>query len=267
MNSTRRTTYLQPYKLKVLNMKKILAASLITLAMAMTGCATKPEPMPVDVNPSEALQFARSMEMRQINDAGNNYVIYNKLVDGGSIQPLETPVRAGEVAKIQRSGAGTAELVGGFAIKDPFIALTGFLTAKRPQPYLDGVVLFGSWVGGDRETDQAEMHKAFKTFAPKMEGFNDYELCGKDKNWTWFSLSKAKDTGYLPKPPAIVAPGEYRSGYASSCFFYLAAKKENLPLMKEISVALGAKRALFVPGSQEHAPFVFYNGQALEFKK
>ncbi len=144
MISTRKTTYLQSYKPKVLDMKKILTASLITLAMVMTGCASKPEPMPVDVNPSEALQFARSMEMRLINDAGDNYVIYNKLVDGGNILPLETPVRAGEVAKIQRSGAGTAELVGGLAIKDPFIALTGFLTAKRPQPYVDGVVLFGS---------------------------------------------------------------------------------------------------------------------------
>lgn len=267
MISTRKTTYLQSYKPKVLDMKKILTASLITLAMAMTGCASKPEPMPVDVNPSEALQFARSMEMRLINDAGDNYVIYNKLVDGGNILPLETPVRAGEVAKIQRSGAGTAELVGGLAIKDPFIALTGFLTAKRPQPYVDGVVLFGSWAGGDREIDQAEMHKVFKSFAPKMEGFEDYELCGKDKSWKWFSLSKAKDSGYLPKPPTVVNPSEYRSGYASSCFFYLAAKKENLALMKEISVALGAKRALFVPGSQEHAPYVFHNGRALEFKK
>ncbi|WP_144139074.1 hypothetical protein [Providencia rettgeri] len=247
-------------------MKKILTASLITLAMAMTGCASKPVPMPVDTNPSEALQFARAMEMRQITDAGDNYVIYNKLVNGGRILPLENPVRAGEVAKTQRSGAGTADVVGGLAIKDPFIALTGFLTAKRPQPYTDGVVLFGSWAGGDREVDQSQMFEAFKTFAPKMAGFNEYELCGQDKSWSWFSLSKAKETGHLPKPPVLVSPEEYRSGYASACFFYLAAKKENMPLMKELSVALGAKRALFVPASQEHAPYVFYNGKVLEFK-
>lgn len=57
-------------------MKKISGLALVSLMLV--GCAaSQPPAMPVDSNPSDALKFARAMDLRQITDAGDQYLIYN----------------------------------------------------------------------------------------------------------------------------------------------------------------------------------------------
>ena len=51
-------------------MKKISGLALVSLMLV--GCAaSQPPAMPVDSNPSDALKFARAMDLRQITDAGD----------------------------------------------------------------------------------------------------------------------------------------------------------------------------------------------------
>ncbi|MEI9534825.1 MULTISPECIES: hypothetical protein [Morganellaceae] len=247
-------------------MKKILTASLITLVMAMTGCASKPEPMPVDVNPSEALQFARAMNLFKITDAGDDYLIYNRLTEDGRALPLVTPVKAGDLGETKHTDGGLTEVALGLAINDPFSAIVGFVTDKKPRPEGDGLARIASWSDKDQEAEWKDVYADYKPAMMRMDGYNDYKGC-KDQSWTFLANLSMSDTSHLPKPPKMANPGKYKAAAVSSCFYYLSAKKSNLTHFKALSAKLGDKRAVFVPGSQEHAPFVFYNGQALEFRK
>ena len=76
-------------------MKKISGLALVSLMLV--GCAaSQPPAMPVDTNPSDALKFARAMDLRQITDAGDQYLIYNGFTSNGQLVPLKAPVKAGK---------------------------------------------------------------------------------------------------------------------------------------------------------------------------
>jgi hypothetical protein len=65
-------------------MKKISGLALVSLMLV--GCAaSQPPAMPVDSNPSDALKFARAMDLRQITDAGDQYLIYNGFASNGQL--------------------------------------------------------------------------------------------------------------------------------------------------------------------------------------
>lgn len=253
-------------------MKKILTASLITLAMAMTGCASKPEPMPVDVNPSEALQFARAMNMRAITDEGDNYWIYNELVSADQIAPYAQPIRAGQTGSARKTSGALGDAAAGFITHTTFIPALSVLTSKKPASSPSGFARIGSWSGND---DGKFIVKILETELPKMDGWKENTSCPKYGNSVSYMPKHTAqdgsvitlDTSELPRPPIKNVSAPVVLYGLNPCFFDLSNKASNQDKLREMSIQLGPKMALFIQGSQEHQPYVYHNGRSLEFRK
>ncbi len=253
-------------------MKKILTASLITLAMVMTGCASKPEPMPMDVNPSEALQFARAMNMRAITDEGDNYLIYNELTSDYNVAPYSQPIKAGETGSARKTSGALGDVAAGFITHTTFIPVLSVLTSKRPASSPSGFSRVGSWSGSD---DGMKIVEIVKSELPKMDGWNENPKCPQHgsnvgvmgKHTAADGSLITLDAASLPRPPALEASANVVLYGFNACFFDLGNRKSNQEKFRQMSERLGSKMALFIQGSQEHPPYVYHNGRVLEFKK
>lgn len=254
---------------------KALSTGLILAATVLTGCASHQPPITVDQNPSKALQFARAMNLMKIQDAGDHYLIYNKLTTGVSILPLETPVHAGQgQGKVKSAGLGLADVAAGAITNTTFIPVVGVLSARGPASVMDGVPNLGSWTGYDQYQDGKEIVAIIKESLPKMDGYSESEGCAKAGSSVSY-MNKHRGTNgkpvdlepeRLPRPPIDTSAMVKPFGF-SACLFYLASKPSNHQRLIDLSVKFGDKRALFIPGYETHPPYVFYNGTVLEFKK
>ncbi|EGT5729866.1 hypothetical protein AGJ33_20765 [Cronobacter dublinensis subsp. dublinensis] len=254
---------------------KALTGGLMIAASVLSGCASHQPPIPVDHNPSKALQFARAMNLMRITDEGDNYFIYNQLSTGLNIYPLEKPVRAGQApGKVQSAGNGLADVAAGVITNTSFIPAIGVLTSRSPSTVMDGVPNLGSWTDYDQYQDGKEIVAIVKQTLPKMDGFAESKGCAEAATSVSY-MNKHKGTNgkpvdlepeRLPRPPinttAMVKPFGF-----SSCLFYLASKPSNKQRLIDMSKMFGDKRALFIPGYATHPPYVLHNGQVLEFKK
>lgn len=262
--------------IKVLTMNmKALTIGLLAATALLTGCASNQPAITVDHNPSKALQFARAMDLMGITDEGDNYLIYNKLSTGINIYPLETPVRAGQAqGKVKSAGNGVADIAAGLITHTTLIPALGVLTAHGPASVPDGVPRLGSWVSGDQYKDGKEIVAIVKDMLPKMDGYNESEGCAKYSSSVSYMNKHTGTNGKpvdleperLPRPPINTTEMVKPFGF-SSCLFYLASKPSNHQRLIEMSIKFGDKRALFIPGYESHQPYVFYNGEALAFKK
>ena len=253
-------------------MKKILSTSIITATLVLAGCASKAPPMPMDSNPSEALQFARAMNMRVITDEGDNYFIYNQLTQDNHVAPYEQPIRAGQAGAVKKSNGATADVLAGFVTHTSLVPTLSVLQSKRPASATDGFPRIGSWSGKD---DGKVIVGIVKTELPKMDGWKENTACLQyGGNVSIMGKHKAEDgslitldAATLPRPPASEASGPVVLYGFSACFFDLANRNSNQERFKQMSVLLGSQMALFIQGSQEHPPYVYHNGSVLEFKK
>lgn len=256
-------------------MTKISGLALVSLMLV--GCAaTQPPAMPVDSNPSDALKFARSMDLRQITDAGDQYLIYNGFAPNGQLVPLKSPVKATEKGVANYGGNGVADVAAGFATHTSFIPVLSVLTAQQPTAIVDGVVRVASWNGKSQEDNEREVNAIFWNALTRMDGYKVGGMCEgkggavenavrrKAVNGDWISYADIAPT--LPKPPINVS-GSPTFIIGNDCFNLYAARVSNVGLVKEMSRELGSQRALFLPGSPEHEPMVFSNGQQYLFKK
>lgn len=253
--------------------KKVLAV--LAVAAVVTGCASTQPPVTVDQNPSKALQFARAMDLMQIQDAGNNYLIYNQLDSGLTIKPLETPVHAGQTpGKAKTAGNGLADVAAGVITHTSFIPALGVITSRTPATIMDGAPRLGSWTDYDQYQDGKEIVAIIKSSLPLMDGYSESKGCAEAGGSVSY-MNKHRGTDgkpvdlapeRLPRPPINTSAMVKPFGF-SSCLFYLASKPSNQQRLIEMSKKFGDKRALFIPGYESHAPYVLYNGELLEFKK
>lgn len=260
--------------IKEMTMKVLTIGLLITTAL-LAGCTSNQPPITVDQNPSKALQFARAMDLMAITDEGDDYLIYNKVSTGINIYPLETPVRAGQKqGKVKSSGNGMADIAAGIITHTSFIPALSVLTSHGPASVPDGVPRLGSWTSGDQYKDGVEIVAIVKEALPKMDGYSESEGCTKYSSSVSY-MSKhtgrnGKPVGLeaerLPHPPLNTAEMVKPFGF-SSCLFYVASKHSNHQRLIDMSIKLGDKRALFIPGYDSHQPYILHNGEVLEFKK
>ncbi|MDB6373840.1 hypothetical protein [Photorhabdus bodei] len=254
-------------------MKKLLSITLVSMALA--GCANVPPTMPVDSNPSKALQFARAMDLRQITDAGDNYVVYNGMTDKCKIVPLKVPVRPSQKGAGNYGGV-TADIAAGFATHTAFIPVLSVLTARTPAPVVDGMARVGSWNNMMATGNYQQIEPIVRKTLKSMHGYIPGPVCGDNKsvgstlikrpaqNGEWVSYEDVIPT--LPSPP-IVVDGKASFFLLSNCFFKYSSQADNVPFVKQMSVELGPSRAVFLPGSHEHPPMVFHNGETYYFNR
>ncbi|EMW0957122.1 hypothetical protein U4N76_26375 [Klebsiella pneumoniae] len=256
-------------------MKKISGLALVSLMLV--GCAaSQPPAMPVDSNPSDALKFARAMDLRQITDAGDQYLIYNGFLSNGQIVPLKSPVKAGENGVANSGGNGLADVAAGFATHTSFIPVLSVLTARRAAAISDGIVRVASWNGKSQEDNEREVNTILWNTLTRMDGYKVGGVCEgkggaveilvrrKATNGDWLSYVDIAPT--LPKPPINVS-GHATFILGNECFNLYATRVSNVKLVKAMSKELGAQRALFLPGSPEHEPMVFSDGKQYLFRK
>ncbi|UEM39617.1 hypothetical protein [Pectobacterium aquaticum] len=251
-----------------------LTIGLLTAVTVLSGCASNQPPIPVDQNPSTALKFARAMDLMVITDEGDDYLIYNQLADSNHIYPLEKPVRAGQAGKTQKAGNGMADAIAGLVTNTTVVPLIGLLTARGPNVVMDGVPRIGSWTSDDEYKDGKKIYDIVQTILPKMDGYKTTKTC-LEGGINVFYMNKHRGTNgkpvdlspeRLPRPPIDTASMLKPFGL-TQCFFNIASKPSNQNLMIDMSVKLGDKRALFIPGYDSHQPYIYHNGNVLPFKK
>ncbi|MBN3062867.1 hypothetical protein H5A21_01890 [Pectobacterium aquaticum] len=248
---------------------------LLAAVIMLSGCASNQPPIPVDQNPSTALKFARAMDLMVITDEGDNYLIYNKLSDSKRIYPLEKPVRAEQIGQIKSTGNGMADVIAGVVTNTTVVPLIGVLTARGPAAIMDGVPRVGSWTNNDQYKDGKEIVDIIKNSLPLMDGYKDSKACSESGTSVSYMNKHRGIDGKpvdlnperLPKPPIGTSTALLKPFGFSPCFFYLASKPSNQNRLLEMSVKLGDNRALFIPGYEEHQPYIYHNGKMLEFKK
>lgn len=248
---------------------------LLAAVIVLSGCASNQPPIPVDQNPSTALKFARAMDLMVITDEGDDYLIYNQLMDSNHIYPLEKPVRAGQAGKIQKAGNGMADAIAGLVTNTTVVPLIGVLTARGPATVMDGVPRVGSWTTDDQYRDGKEIVDIVKNSLPLMEGYKDSKACAESgMSVSYMNKHRGVDgkpvdlnPERLPKPPIDSATVLLKPFGFSPCFFYVASKPSNQKRLVDMSVKLGEQRALFIPGYEGHPPYIYHNGKTLEFKK
>lgn len=254
--------------------KKLLASNMLTGVMILSGCGNHQPAIPIDNNPSQALQFARAMDLMAITDAGDNYLIYNYLTDTYHIYPYETPRHAGQQDKVQSAHNGMADLAAGILTHTTLIPGLGLLTARRPATALDGAPRIGSWTTDVPEIEGKMIDEIIKSDLPTMAGFKDNSVCA--QHWTNVSYmpkhigTQGKpvdlEPKHLPCPP-INTSGMLKPYGFNACVYYLASFPENQTHFLAMSVKLGAERALFIPGYDTHPPYIYHNGNVLTFSK
>ncbi len=261
-------------------MKKFSAVTIVATALlTMAGCASQREsnvpPMPIDENPSIALKFARSMNLRLITDSPNGqYVVFNQLV-GTLVKPLNEPVLAGEKGSIQKSGHGLADVAFGVVGNMALIPTLSVLTSKSPVAYSDGLPRITSWNAKSVDDERVTIAEKLKKVVPLMEGFPGNELCQGNYYWgNYITRMVGKnnqitdfDQSQVPTPPLVNVQGKTKPFNYGSCLFVLVGKASNQDKLKQLSADLGAERAVFIPGSHENKPVVYYNGTAYFFEK
>lgn len=250
-------------------MKKLVFSMI--MATLLAGCSgSKPAepPMPIDINPSDALKFVRAMNFRAITDAGNNYLIYNTMASNGLVYPLESPVTKEHDGELQTTGRGSADAVAGSITNTGFIPVLSILTSRRARPVFDGMPYIGSWTDKDIKIENAEIVGLVAKTLTQMKGFHESGICHNGDTQVGFLFdghAVAIGGTKLPQPP-IETEGDlklYNFGY---CFFGLATLEENQAVLKAMSEKLGKHRALFIPGSHAHPPVVYSNGQQFDFR-
>ena len=255
-------------------MFKVFASSII--AFSLMGCATTSvaPPLPMDNNPSDALKFARAMDLRNITDAGDNYLVYNTMAGNGMVYRLKEPVHANEKGSLQGSNHAMADVAIGFFVHDPVIPGISFLTSRRAQPVTDGMPRIATWSNTPREQEVMSLRNAVSSSLAGYKGYSESKICSPDKSSAVLSSVTKRlstngefieiDVGALPKPP-IAKNGELKVYELNPCFFGLTTLSVNLDKVKELSSTLGPQAAVFIPGSGQHPPLVFSNGREYQF--
>ncbi|PHM72219.1 hypothetical protein [Xenorhabdus sp. KJ12.1] len=248
---------------------KALTLSLLATTFLLNGCANGNKndipPMPVDVNPSTALKFARAMNLRLITDyPDGQYVIFNEDT-GKSIRPLKEPVVVGKRGEVKSSGNGTADVIAGLISHSTLIPALSVLTSRSPSPFTDGLTRVATWGGGDANANSLTISKLMKKKLPHFYGFADSAYCKDGIGYASPVISKFDPTQF-PKPP-INTSSSAQIIITSACLNALAQKKENEENMVEFSAELGEQWAVFVPGSPSNEPKVYNAGKEYRFIK
>ncbi|HBR1235580.1 TPA: hypothetical protein L9K97_005101 [Klebsiella pneumoniae] len=257
---------------------KMNRLAVLTASILLAGCAggnnNDITPMPVDSNPSVALQYARAMNLRLITDYDQGqYVIFNEDT-GKSIRPLKAPVVVGTKGDIKTSGNGSVDVIAGFITHTAFIPALSVLTSRAPVPFSDGIARVATWQGGNAQENSLKLGKLLKEKLPLFDGFSTTSYCKDGIGYTTDvtrsvnanGTLSALDVTTLPKPP-FNAAATVQIMHVSDCFNSLAQRKENKTNVIAFSEALGEQWALFVPGSTSGEPVVYRNGTAYFFKK
>ncbi len=258
-----------------MTMKKLMV---LATAVLLSGCAggNKNEitPMPIDSNPSIALQYARAMNLRLITDyEKGQYVIFNENT-GKSIRPLKEPVVVGQKGEMKQSGNGSADVLAGFITHTAFIPALSVLTQRAPIPHSDGIAKIATWGGGNKEDNAKKLGLLFQQKLPLFNGFSDSAFCKSGiaytvpvgKNVNADGSVSPLDFATLPKPP-YNAPATVQLFVVSECFNALSQRKDNEKNVVAFSEALGEQWAIFVPGSPEGQPAVYKDGKPFYFVK
>ncbi|SPY66635.1 Uncharacterised protein [Providencia rustigianii] len=258
-----------------MTMKKL---TVLAMAVILSGCAggNKNEitPMPIDSNPSIALQYARAMNLRLITDyEKGQYVIFNENT-GKSIRPLKEPVVVGQKGEMKQSGNASADVLAGLITHTAFIPALSVLTQRAPIPYSDGTARVATWGGGNTEDNANKFRLVINQKLPLFNGFSENYFCKSGISYTVPIVGNVNangtlspiDLATLPKPP-YNAPAIIQPFVVSECFNTLSQRKDNEQNVVAFSEALGEQWAIFVPGSPQRQPAVYRNGESFYFEK
>lgn len=259
-----------------MTMKKLMVlATAVILSGCVGGNKNEITPMPIDSNPSIALQYARAMNLRLITDyEKGQYVIFNENT-GKSFRPLKEPVVVGQKGEMKQSGNGSADVLAGFITHTAFIPALSVLTARTPVPYSDGLARIATWGGGDRAENTKKVSELLEQKLPLFNGFSDTSVCTDSdigyvttttKNINANGTLSVIDLATLPKPP-YNAPAIVQPLVVSSCFNVLSQRKDNEQNVIDFSESLGEQWAIFVPGSPLGQPVVYKDGKPFYFVK
>ncbi|WP_146187268.1 hypothetical protein [Brenneria roseae] len=250
-------------------MKHVKKFVFLMAVALLSGCANKPvqEPMPVDVNPSDALKFARSIDLRLISDyEKGKYIVFNEM-QGGYLRPLEQPAvvgQRGKVASSNNSVGAIGNVAAGFITNTALIPLAGVLTARSLGPFDDGNVIIAVWNNkGDKENrDYFKMISREEILLSNWTSGEEY--CKDETNLQLFPRNR--EGVILPSPP-IVVTGSVRTMRGQPCLYVLASNPENNDNFVRLSLKLGNEWVLFTPGTPTNEPLVYNNGVKYRFIK
>lgn len=258
----------------MINMKlKRLTA--IAAIIVLSGCSNHDDADSLHTESgSTALRFARAMNLHLMADRGKEgYLIYNQYTNN-TVTALPSPLIVDQQGNAQRLDNSAAEVNAGFIAHNSILKPSLAQRQEGRAPVPEGLVRIASWNHQNEMLNVSKMRDVFLKYIPLFSGFSSTEYCTGKVSHAEIRRENLKvnaslqniDMSALPRPPLKRASRVQFYGF-NTCFSYLAQQKSNLPVFAAMSRELGENWAIFVPGSQQHQPWIFNEGRAYPFAK